>query len=149
MGRFFICVMMLAAMGLSTPAFAQAEFDAFTNALEKNKGDSKKAPADDPMQDEFDPAALGPAGDLPFGNNDAAMGGFGVGTPQTPEELQALMEKEQEDMKRKFEEQTFQQALKQLLPLSPDQIRKTLETFRISREAAETPITEPEPRQEV
>lgn len=152
MGRLLICVMVLAMMGVSAPAFAQAEFDAFTSALEKNKdkkSGSSPAPLADDMDgdaDVFDPSGLGPAGDLPV---DGGMSGFGVGAPQTPEELQALMEKEQEDMKRKFEEQTFQQALKQLLPLTPEQIRKTLETFRISREAAETPITEPEPKQEV
>lgn len=165
MGRLLFCTMvMFAVMGLHAPsAFAQDEFEAFRSKLNKAKGDggadgvsSKPATISGSPDDEDEPldagggaGALGPAGALPVAGGGGA-GGFGVaGTPQTPEELQALMEAEQEETKRKFEEQTFQQALKQLLPLKPEQIRKTLETFRITREAAETPITEPEPKQEV
>ncbi|HRJ67860.1 MAG TPA: DotH/IcmK family type IV secretion protein [Alphaproteobacteria bacterium] len=82
---------------------------------------------------------LGPAGTLPVGPM--------VGT--SPAEMQALMEQEAADQRRKLEEQAFDTALKQLLPLEPEQIRKTLEVFKVKREAAETPITVPEPRQVV
>lgn len=92
---------------------------------------------------------LGPAGALPLGSKGALpAGGLGA-NPQTPEELQAMMDEEAEQQKKKMEDQTFDAALKALLPLKPEQIRKTLESFRVSREAAETPLTEPEPRQEV
>lgn len=89
---------------------------------------------------------LGVAGDLPMGNGPNVLGG---GAPQTPEELQAMMEQEAADQQKKLEEATFEMALKQLLPLKPDQIRTTLDRFRESREAAETPLTIPEPRSEV
>ena len=89
---------------------------------------------------------LGPAGDLPLG---AAPGAAAGAAPQTPEELQAMMEQEASDQQKKLEEATFDMALKQLLPLSPQQIRTTLDKFRESREAAETPLTVPEPRTEV
>ena len=97
-------------------------------------------------------AAANPGMNLPVGGKPgAAAGGFGIGaaTPQTPEELQALMEQEQADQKAKLEEQSFNMALKQLMPLKPEQIRKVMEQFRITREATETPIVEPEPRMEV
>lgn len=82
---------------------------------------------------------LGPAGTLPVGPMVGA----------TAAEMQALMEQEAADQRRKLEEQAFETALKQLLPLEPEQIRKTLEVFKVKREAAETPITVPEPRQVV
>ena len=87
---------------------------------------------------------LGMGGSLPVG-----VPGVPGGMPQTPEEMTALMEEEAAEQRRKLEEQTFEAALKQLLPLKPDQIRRTLEEFQISREAAETPITVPEPKQVV
>ncbi len=87
---------------------------------------------------------LGVGGALPVG-----IPGVPGGMPATAEEMQALMEEEAAEQRRKLEEQTFEAALKQLLPLKPDQIRRTLEEFQISREAAETPIIVPEPRQVV
>ncbi|HEX2752156.1 MAG TPA: DotH/IcmK family type IV secretion protein, partial [Alphaproteobacteria bacterium] len=87
---------------------------------------------------------LGVGGALPVG-----IPGVPGGMPATAEEMQALMEEEAAEQRRKLEEQTFEAALKQLLPLKPDQIRRTLQEFQISREAAETPITVPEPRQVV
>jgi len=87
---------------------------------------------------------LGVGGSLPVG-----IPGVPGGVPQTAEEMQALMEEEAAEQRRRLEEQTFEAALKQLLPLKPDQIRRTLEEFQISREAAETPITVPEPKQVV
>lgn len=101
------------------------------------------------MEDSLLPAAsnpdpLGYGGALPAG-----MPGIPGGLPASAAEMQAMMEEEAAEQRRKLEEQTFEAALKQLLPLKPDQIRRTLEEFQISREAAETPITVPEPRQVV
>lgn len=59
------------------------------------------------------------------------------------------MEAELETQKAKIEQQTFDAALKNLLPLAPGQIRTTLKEFSKSREAAETPITVPTPKQAV
>ena len=101
------------------------------------------APPSAPGGDAANP--LGPAGDLPIGG----PGAPGGAAPQTPEELQQMMEQEAADQQKKLEQATFDMALKQLLPLSPDQIRTTLDKFRESREAAETPLTVPEPRTEV
>ncbi|MDP2204780.1 MAG: DotH/IcmK family type IV secretion protein [Alphaproteobacteria bacterium] len=113
---------------------------------------AKPAAAGIPQEQIIDPMAamradpmmagpLGPAGGLPVG---PMMGGT-----SNAADLQALMEQEAEDQKRKMEEQAFEMALKQLLPLEASQIRKTLEVFKVKREAAETPITVPEPRQVV
>jgi len=171
MGRLVFMLAILAVVGTNTPAYSQDkldEFQAFRNKLNAAKGSGKaadpasggpamKSPDDEEADNEaaIDPLAapggaspLGPAGSLPVGGRG---GGFGMtgATPQTPEELQALMEQEQEEQKRKFEEATFNQALKQMMPLKPEQIRKTIEAFRITREATETPIVDPEPRMEV
>ncbi len=139
------------------------EFQAFRNKLNSNKAAPSPVVAPAPgktpkgaagIDEDAVPAGmqspnpLGPAGALPVGKLPA--GGYGAqAQPQTPEELQAMMDEEAEQQKKKMEDQVFNQALKNLLPLKPEQIRKTLETFRISREAAETPITVPEPRMEV
>lgn len=169
MGRLLFCTVVLAIISLHTPAVAQEkgldEFEAFRNKLNANKGPAAGAgagtarsgstisPDDEDEDASLDPVANSPANPglgLPVGGGAAtpASGGYGA-TPQTPEELQAMMEQEQDEARKKVEEQTFNQALKQLLPLQPNQIRKTLETFRMSREAAETPITVPEPKLEV
>lgn len=176
MGRLLFGIVMLAMLCIHTPAFSQDkidEFEAFRSKLNKSKGGGADAstptpnasgivsPDEDDDENAFaDPlgggpapapgqSPLGAAGALPIGKAGGG-GGFGIGaTPQTPEELQALMEQEQEDAKRKMEEQVFNQALKTLMPLKPEQIRKTMEQFRITREATETPIVEPEPRMEV
>lgn len=50
---------------------------------------------------------------------------------------------------RELERQTFESALKQLLPLSTDQIRAVYDEFAKSRKAAETPIAIPESRTQV
>lgn len=177
MGRLFFGIVMLALLCMHTPAFSQDkldEFEAFRSKLNKsNKGAGEKpaepnaGPGDkitspDDEEDEnadVSPLSKSPAGaganpgmNLPVGGKPGvAAGGFGIGaaTPQTPEELQALMEQEQADQKAKLEEQSFNMALKQLMPLKPEQIRKVMEQFRITREATETPIVEPEPRMEV
>jgi len=114
-------------------------------------------PSDDGLGAPSNELLPGAAGANPLGANPLGVGGAlptgipGVpaGMPQSPEEMQALMEEEAAEQRRRLEEQTFEAALKQLLPLKPDQIRRTLEEFQISREAAETPITVPEPKQVV
>lgn len=148
-----VCV---ALIGFGT-SFAQAqddlsEFDAFRQRAERGAGAPAAKPAAAPQDQIIDPMAamradpmmanpLGPAGSLPVGPM--------VGGTTSSADLQALMEQEAEAQKRKMEEQAFEMALKQLLPLEADQIRKTLEVFKVKREAAETPITVPEPRQVV
>lgn len=89
---------------------------------------------------------LGPAADLPLGPAAARTLAPAL---QTPEQLQMMMEAELETQKAKIEQQTFDAALKNLLPLAPGQIRTTLKEFSKSREAAETPITVPTPKQAV
>jgi intracellular multiplication protein IcmK len=80
---------------------------------------------------------LGMAGQLPI------AGGV---TPQSQEELQAQLEADALVQKEKMKQQAFDQALESLMPLSPDQTREMLNTFKDSREAAETPIATPTAR---
>ncbi|MDE1151380.1 MAG: DotH/IcmK family type IV secretion protein [Micavibrio sp.] len=178
MRRLLLSFVVLAAVGLTAlPALAQDassppvdEFSAFRDTLKKNAAPANTAPvmpnvsksatkaaagvddiADIPAAPKGLPAAspLGPAGALPVNSKGSLPTGNLGQTPQTPDELQAMMDKDADDQKKKMEDQVFNQALKALMPLKPEQIRKTLENFRINREAAETPITVPEPRQEV
>lgn len=79
---------------------------------------------------------LGPAAQLPLNNR--AM--------QTSEELQAQLEAEAMAQQEKMKQQIFDQSLESLLPLTPDQTRSVLDSFRESREAAETPIVVPKAR---
>ena len=67
----------------------------------------------------------------------------------TPEALQAQIETEAATQRQKLEQEAFNAALKQLLPLSTQQIRDTYEAFAVSREAAETPIRDPEKHKRV
>jgi intracellular multiplication protein IcmK len=142
-----VCV---ALIGMASSfALAQDEFDDFHRRAAQGAAAPavKKAPEEeiiDPMAamraDPMMSNPLGPGGTLPVG---PMMGGT------TSADMQALMEQEAESQRRKLEDQAFEMALKQLLPLEPEQIRKTLEVFKVKREAAETPITVPEPRQVV
>lgn len=93
------------------------------------------------------PAAspLGPAANLPVVGGAGADGAL-LGGALSPEDVQAQMEAEQAEQKRKIREETFKNAMEGLLPLSPDEIRRLLGTFKDSREASETPIANPEPR---
>lgn len=96
---------------------------------------------------------LGPAANLPVSGQlpatAYAMDGAQQMVPQTPEEVQAQMEADMNEQKMKFKEQAFQSALEILMPLTPEQIRILLDKFRVSREAAETPITVPTPKSRV
>jgi intracellular multiplication protein IcmK len=89
---------------------------------------------------------LGPAATLPVAGVSPVSVNPLTGQPQTPEEVQAAAEAELAAQKKKIDEETFNEALKFLLPMKPDQIRKMLDTFKDSRQAAETPIAVPEPK---
>lgn len=82
---------------------------------------------------------LGPAANLP-------LNGLPSG-PQTQTEIQAALEAEGMMQRKKIEDQVFEEALKQIMPLRPDQVRSLLGKFQENREAAETPYTNPEPKQ--
>ena len=152
MRRLLLGIAICAAISMKTAlVFAQDldrshdKFEDFTAKMKAAKGQEGATGAAEPPPPGATPGdPLGVAGDLPLGGP-GAVGG----APQTPEELQAMMEQEAADQQKKLEEATFEMALKQLLPLKPDQIRTTLDRFRESREAAETPLTIPEPRSEV
>lgn len=79
---------------------------------------------------------LGPAAQLPLNNR----------VSQSSEELQAQLEAEAAAQQERMKQQIFDQSLESLLPLTPDQTRSVLDNFRISREAAETPIAVPKAR---
>ncbi|MFH1157378.1 MAG: DotH/IcmK family type IV secretion protein [Pseudomonadota bacterium] len=89
---------------------------------------------------------LGLAANLPVGKQMPATA-KALNIP-TPEEMQMQMQMtlEAESQKKKNEEALFDAALKQLMPLTPEQIRRLLDTFRDNRESAETPIAMPVPR---
>lgn len=82
---------------------------------------------------------LGPAAQLPVSGNLPATA-YATGIPQTQEDI-ALAEAQQ---KEKAKQQLFEASLNSLMPLSPEQTRSLLDSFRQSREAAEEPITIPE-----
>ena len=90
---------------------------------------------------------LGPAGNLPLGKQMPATAN--ALDMQMPVETQEQMEEEAAAQKKKNDEDTYNEALKQLMPMRPDQIRKLLDTFKESRQASETPITDPVPKVEV
>ena len=151
----YILLVLPVMVCLSAPCYAQGaenfenEFRAFRQKLETA---TSSAPAADgntaPVEDV--PAVvspLGPAANLPVDGRlpDASSQVW----PQTPEDMQAQMANEAASQKKKMEDQLFKMALEKLLPLKPEQIRATLESFKESREAAETPLRFPEPEQVV
>jgi intracellular multiplication protein IcmK len=87
---------------------------------------------------------LGPAANLPVSGQLPATAN--AMKPKTAEEAQAAADAELEAQKKKMDEDTFNEALKVLLPLKPDQIRRVLDNFKDSRQAAETPIAVPTPK---
>ena len=109
-----------------------------------------QAPADNGM---FPPQAtpdasslLGPAGDLPVDPNNPAGASYAGGVPIPMEQTQAELAADAAEQKQKLRDAAFDQALEALLPLKPEEIREMLDTFKNSREAAETPIVFPEPK---
>jgi intracellular multiplication protein IcmK len=85
---------------------------------------------------------LGVAAGLPVGPSMAAEPFMML----TPEEAKARAQMEAEEQKQKLRRQAFEGALGSVLPMRPPEIRETLETFKDSREAAETPIVTPRPQ---
>lgn len=79
---------------------------------------------------------LGPAGQLPVSSR----------ATQSPEELQAQLDAEASVQQEKIKQQVFDTSLESLLPLTPGQTRSVLDSFRESRQAAETPIAVPKAR---
>lgn len=149
MKHLMLCMLSVFFLAVSAGiahAQAPAEDDplaAFQRSLPQNSG-AVDGPNDALLPAASNPDPLGIGGTLPIG-----VSSVPGAMPASAAEMQAMMEEEAAEQRRKLEEQTFEAALKQLLPLKPEQIRRTLEEFEISREAAETPITVPEPRQVV
>lgn len=83
---------------------------------------------------------LGPAANLPL-NGQLPAG------PQSQAEIQAALEAETAVLQKKVDDQTFDLAVKQMMPLKPAEVRKLLGIFQDNREAAETPYSSPEPKQ--
>ncbi|MBI1215652.1 MAG: type IV secretion protein DotH [Alphaproteobacteria bacterium] len=147
-----ISVVTMAAYAQEQGGLGEDEFGQFRQQLRAVKNSNlpsvakKKLGLPAGAPNNADKGPLGVAGALPLGK---PLDNNAMDEPQTPEELQAQIDAKNEAQKKKLEQQTFDMALKQLLPMSPEEIRKTLDQFRISREAAETAITIPEPKQEV
>ena len=87
---------------------------------------------------------LGVAGSLPVrqGTIGGMQGGF---VPPSAEEIKKQMEADTKEQQNEARKKAFDAALENLMPLTPEEIRKTLDAFKINREAAEQPISVPEP----
>lgn len=90
---------------------------------------------------------LGPAANLPV--NQGLLPNVGQMQQQTPEEMQAEVEANLAEQRKKLEEKAFNDALRLLMPLKPEQVRRLFDTFKESREAAEMPISTPVPKIQV
>lgn len=150
-----------------TPDDFDSQFEAFRQKAAAAR-DAGQAPAtrgearaqettDSPVAAPTPPNAvanpLGPAATLPVGPArspvSAPLGGGMLDAQMTPEEMAAAAEAEAIEQQRKIDEETFNEALKMLLPMKPEQIRRMLETFKDSREAAETPVAVPDAKVQV
>lgn len=90
-------------------------------------------------------SALPDAGEV----NERAPGlALPIGDEAEEDEIGAAPQKTQEQIESEIRQEAFNAALMGLLPMEPDEIRKTLERFDRTREAAETPIY-PYPNPEV
>lgn len=156
MRHFLLSALILAAVcACAVPAVAESsgsfedEFKVFKNKILSAKGSisEKKEPAKETSPVILGRSPLGVAADLPVNANLPATS-FALGG-KTPEEMQAALEAEEAVQRSKIEQETFAEALKMLLPLKPEQIRKMLDTFKSSRQAAEEPIAEPVPKIQV
>jgi len=142
------------------PAFAQSpdefedEFKAFkkkietakeSSVLEKTALEKKGAKGQATGLSKSNP--LGPAANLPVSGlppaTSSALGG------QMPGTMQSGMEADMKAQKDRINEDNFKNALEMLLPLKPEQIRTLLDSFKDSRQAAETPIAVPAPKVQV
>lgn len=107
----------------------------------------KSAAISNPLSDAADKQPmlgnpLGLAADLPVKGQLPAVSN--ALAPPSPEEAQQQLEEEAAEQEKKAQQKTFDDALKQLMPLTPEQIRALYAKFRESRQAAETPIQIPE-----
>jgi len=135
-------------------AFAQSqedfenEFNAFKKKVEsakpRNAGAEKKNPQS-PLSGFSVSSPLGPAANLPIKGKLLPATSYAM-SGQTPEEMQIEMEVDIDAQNKKMDDATFDEAVKTLLPLKPEQIRSMLNSFKDSRQAAETPIAEPVPK---
>lgn len=119
----------------------EKEFSAFKEKIQKAKESSaeKNVPS---SQAAANP--LGPAANLPVSSKGPAPVDVMM-PPSTPQDMQSAMEAQAAEQDRQFREKAFKEALKNLLPLSKDEIRQTLGAFVDNRQAAETPIYVPTP----
>ncbi len=119
----------------------EKEFSAFKEKIQKAKESTaeKNAPS---SQAAANP--LGPAANLPVSSKGPAPVDVMM-PPSTPQDMQSAMEAQAAEQDRQFREKAFKEALKNLLPLSKDEIRQTLGAFVDNRQAAETPIYVPTP----
>lgn len=145
----------MAACACVTPSAAQTtggfedEFKAFKDKISSARSaasEEKNAAKESPLAVRG-ASPLGVAADLPVSAKPPATSFALAG--KTPEEMQAALEAEEAEQRKKIEQETFDEALKMLLPLKPEQIRKMLDTFKGSRQAAEDPIAEPVPKIQV
>ena len=89
---------------------------------------------------------LGPAANLPLSKPMPATA-HALNMPlQTPIETEADVEAKMAARKKKFEEQAFTQALDEIFPMSPEEIRKLFDSYKAERKAAESPIYDPTPK---
>jgi len=100
-------------------------------------------------------AQMPPSSDGSFmyspGSNDAPAANMpaGMGMGMTPEEaaaMEAQMELEAAKSNKKRRDETVERSLRQVLPMAPEEIVKTLKAFEESRRAAEEPISVPTPQ---
>lgn len=146
--HLFLGLSVAALLGLGSSAASAQETDEFEKEFRTLKGEvgvqeeSQPEAAAMPIAAEDSP--LGPAGDLPLSGQMPATAG--VMDMPSLEETQMQIEAEAAIQRQKMEEAAFNEALKQLLPLKPGQIRQMLDSFKDSREASETPIAMPTPR---
>ena len=119
----------------------EKEFSAFKEKIQKAKESSaeKNVPS---SQAAANP--LGPAANLTVSSKGPAPVDVMM-PPSTPQDMQSAMEAQAAEQDRQFREKAFKEALKNLLPLSKDEIRQTLGAFVDNRQAAETPIYVPTP----
>jgi intracellular multiplication protein IcmK len=159
-----LSVVLLASVCAVT-AFAQNtdefenEFKAFKKKVETAKENPDAAPAGSPLgtaaaaadSNPLSGAAadnpLGPAANLPVSSQPPATSYAMSG--QSPAGAPTGIEASVGAQRDKIDEQNFKNALKMLLPLTPEQIRSLLDSFKDSRQAAETPIAVPVPKVQV
>lgn len=151
---FLFSVLMLASPALaqvSPPSEGGKGFEDELAAFKKKIAAAKEAVIDNKASSEVpaDPLSgaaslLGLAGDLPV---------KGL-TPATQKALdvdaaQAQVDAEVAAQQKAVERQVFEGALKQLMPLTPEQIRELYAKFEEGRAAAEEPITRPDVKTQI